>query len=164
MDLIKTLFWISLFIVFYTYLGYGLVLYALVLAKRIFFKNKNIKYDAENLPIVTLFIPAYNEKDYVEQKMKNTMNLNYPKNRLKIVWVTDGSNDGTNLLLQEYDNIQLFHKDEREGKINAMNRVMPFVNSPIVIFSDANTYLGKDSIKHIINCFHKQIICVHEIK
>ena len=63
---------------------------------------------------VTLLIPAYNEKDYVFQKMENTQNLNYPKDKLNIVWVTDGSNDGTNSLLENYENVQLFHKNERK--------------------------------------------------
>ncbi|GAL71542.1 glycosyltransferase [Jejuia pallidilutea] len=93
--------------------------------------------------------------------MKNTQNLNYPKDKLNIVWVTDGSNDGTHSLLENYENVQLFHKDERKGKINAMNRVMPHIKTPIVIFSDANTNLGEDSIMHIVNCFNDEKVgCV----
>ena len=155
MEFLKTLFWILLFIVFYTYVGYGIVLYTMVLIKRIFSKNKvTIKdHNSENLPEVALLIPAYNEKEYVKQKMANTLTLNYPKDKLKIFWITDGSDDGTNNLLEAYDNVQLFHKNERKGKINAMNRVMPYVTSPIVVFSDANTELGKDAIMHIVNCF-----------
>ena len=153
MEFLKITFWILLFIVFYTYIGYGIVLYTMVLIKRFFSAKKNINHSSDNLPEVTLFIPAYNEKDYVDQKMINTVNLDYPKDKLKVFWVTDGSDDGTNTVLEAYDNIQLFHKNERKGKINAMNRVIPFVKSPIVIFSDANTKLGKDAIKHIVNCF-----------
>ena len=153
MEFLKYIFWIILFTVFYTYIGYGIVLYIMVLIKRLYSSNKSIKYKLDKLPEVTIFIPAYNEKDYVVKKMGNTMNLNYPSEKLKIIWVTDGSDDGTNTILEKYENIQLFHKKEREGKINAMNRVMPFVKTQFVIFSDANTELGKDSIKHIINCF-----------
>jgi cellulose synthase/poly-beta-1,6-N-acetylglucosamine synthase-like glycosyltransferase len=98
-------------------------------------------------------IPAYNEKDFVKQKIENSLSLNYPKDKLKIAWVTDGSNDGTNKLVETFEGIEVFHKDERKGKINAMNRVMPFVDTPIVVFSDANTKLGVDSIMHIVNCF-----------
>lgn len=151
MELLELIFWILLFIVFYTYLGYGMVLYVLVKIKRLFNNNSvtQVKYEPE----VTLFIPAYNEKDYVEQKMKNTFELNYPKDKLKIYWVTDGSDDGTNLVLQKYNGVEVFHENQRNGKINAMNRVMPMVTTPIVVFSDANTLLGKDSIKHIVHCF-----------
>ena len=161
MQALEILFWILLLIVVYTYVGYGAILFIAIKLKRLFVKTSNIKSWLEELPEVTLFIPAYNERDYVGQKMENTMNLNYPKSKLKIIWVTDGSNDGTNKLLEKYNNIELFHKDERKGKINAMNRVMPFVESPIVIFSDANTNLGKDSIMHIVKCFaDEKVGCV----
>ena len=153
MEILRIIFWILLFIVFYTYIGYGMVLYSMVLFKRYFFKKKRIIYTTNNEPEVTIFIPAYNEKDCVDQKMTNTVNLNYPKDKIKIIWVTDGSDDGTNEIVEKYANVQLFHKSERKGKINAMNRVIPFVNTPLVVFSDANTKLGKDSIKHIVNCF-----------
>ncbi|REG89764.1 glycosyltransferase family 2 protein [Winogradskyella sediminis] len=153
METLKVLFWILLIIIIYTYVGYGVVLYALVKIKRLFKRKTEDTFSADEWPEVTLLIPAYNESDYVSQKMKNTMQLNYPSDKLKIVWVTDGSNDGTDARLKQYDNVELYHKDERKGKINAMNRVMPFVKTPIVIFSDANTDLGKDSIIHIVNCF-----------
>lgn len=160
MENLKLLFWLLLFIVFYTYIGYGIILYVLVRLKRIF-KTKELKRNSDFQPEVALLIPAYNEKDYVAQKMKNTLELNYPKAKLKIFWVTDGSNDGTNVELEHYKNVQVFHKDERSGKINAMNRAMPKVKSPIVVFSDANTLLGKDSIKHIVACFaNDKVGCV----
>ena len=89
------------------------------------------------------------------------MNLNYPKDKLRLIWVTDGSNDGTNTLLESYSDVEVYHQDQRQGKINAMNRVMPFVKTPLVVFSDANTNLGKDSIMHIVECFEdKNVGCV----
>ena len=161
MKFIELLFWTLLFIIFYTYLGYGIVLFVMVKVKRIFSPRQELKFNQDSLPEVTLLIPAYNEKDYVDQKMKNSQSLNYPKEKLKILWVTDGSDDGTNLLLEKYENVKLFHKDKRNGKINAMNRVMPFVKTPIVIFSVANTALGKDSILHMVNCFQdSKVGCV----
>jgi cellulose synthase/poly-beta-1,6-N-acetylglucosamine synthase-like glycosyltransferase len=93
--------------------------------------------------------------------MKNTMELDYPKEKLKIFWVTDGSDDGTNVRLEKYANVRLFHESKRKGKINAMNRVMPMVKTDIVIFSDANTLLCKASIKHIVHCFaNAKVGCV----
>ncbi|WP_431156703.1 glycosyltransferase [Winogradskyella poriferorum] len=161
MDTLKILFWILLFIIVYTYIGYGILLYAMVKIKRLFSKDCSASVALNEFPEVTLMIPAYNERNYVRQKMENTMHLNYPKDKLKVVWVTDGSNDGTNTLLETYDNVQLFHSNERKGKINAMNRVMPHVKTPLVVFSDANTDLGEDSIMHIVNCFNdKKVGCV----
>ena len=161
MEILKVSFWVLLGIIFYTYIGYGIVLYLMVLIKRRFTGKKTYNLTEDELPEVTLLIPAYNEKDYVVQKMKNTKSLNYPKHKLNVFWVTDGSDDGSNKIVAQYENVTCFHKDERRGKINAMNRVMPFVKTPISIFSDANTDLGKDSIMHIVNCFaDEKVGCV----
>ncbi len=156
MELLKVLFWILIITVFYTYIGYGILLYALVRVKRIYKYWKGHKdaiTEGSELPEVTIFIPAYNERAMVHQKMVNTRGLNYPKNKLKIFWVTDGSDDGTDKLLEKYSDISLFHQKQRQGKINAMNRVMPLVDSPIVVFSDANTELSENSIRYIVACF-----------
>lgn len=153
MLILKTLFWTLAFIVVYTYIGYGLVLYLLVRIRRIFRRNKTTTVANDYQPDVTLFISAYNEKDYVQSKMNNSLQLNYPKDKLKIVWVTDGSDDGTPDLLKQYPQVTVHHLPERNGKISAMNRGMKFVTTPIVIFSDANTMLGKDSIQRIVQLF-----------
>jgi cellulose synthase/poly-beta-1,6-N-acetylglucosamine synthase-like glycosyltransferase len=93
--------------------------------------------------------------------MANTMQLDYPKDKLHIVWVSDGSDDGSFEKLQQYDAIRLFHQKERKGKINAINRVMPEVNTPIVIFSDANTQISKHAIRKIVTSFkHPKVGCV----
>lgn len=164
MESYKLLFWILLSIVFYTYIGYGIILFMLVKLKRLFYKkvsNGTSFNDLIELPEVTLLIPAYNEKDYVLDKIENTNQLNYPKDKLKVVWVTDGSDDGTNEIVKAHENITLFHKDERKGKIDAMNRVMKFVKTPIVVFTDANTKLGKDSVMDIVACFNRKAVgCV----
>jgi cellulose synthase/poly-beta-1,6-N-acetylglucosamine synthase-like glycosyltransferase len=69
------------------------------------------------------------------------------------MWVTDGSNDSTPELLATYKDIEVLHKPERSGKIAAMNRAVKHVKTPIVIFSDANTLLGKESIRKIAEMF-----------
>ena len=145
-------FWISLFIIFYSYLGYGILLFFLVKLKRLFSKPTDAGSDLFE-PEVTLFVAAYNEKDYIFEKVNNSFNLDYPREKVKHVWVTDGSDDGTPELLKQYDGVEVYHVDERGGKIGAMNRGMKFVKTPIVIFSDGNTTLGKDSIREIVNLF-----------
>ncbi len=161
MELLKLLFWILLFIVFYTYIGYGMLLYLIIKIRRILGIGKKAAIDYSFEPEVTLFIAAYNEKDYVEAKMKNSFELEYPKEKLNIVWVTDGSDDGTPELLKQYTNTTVHHLAARNGKIGAMNRGMEFVKTPIVIFSDANTMLGKESIRRIVNQFGDETVgCV----
>lgn len=80
--------------------------------------------------------------------------MEYPTEKLHLIWVTDGSDDGTPEYIKEkYPNIELYHKPERNGKIAAMNRGSHFVKTPIVIFSDANTMLGLESVRRIVNMF-----------
>ncbi|MGK0446489.1 MAG: cellulose synthase/poly-beta-1,6-N-acetylglucosamine synthase-like glycosyltransferase [Polaribacter sp.] len=153
MEILKITFWSLLFIIVYTYVGYGVLLYVIIKIRRFFKVGKKVEVDYSYEPEVTLFIAAYNEKDYVAEKMKNTLSLDYPKEKLNIVWVTDGSDDGTPDLLKGYPNTTVHHLDERNGKIGAMNRGMDFVKTPIVVFSDANTNLGKESIRRIVNLF-----------
>jgi len=161
MESLKILFWALLFIIVYTYVGYGILLFFIIKIRRLFKIGNKKEIDPTYEPEVTLFIAAYNEKDYVEAKMKNTLELEYPKEKLNIIWVTDGSDDGTPDLLKDYPNTIVHHLDARNGKIGAMNRGMAFVKTPIVIFSDANTNLGKESIRRIANLFgNPKVGCV----
>lgn len=161
MDTLKILFWILLFIIVYTYVGYGILLFLIIKIRRFLKIGKKIEIDPTYEPEVTLFIAAYNEKDYVAAKMKNTLELEYPKEKMNIIWVTDGSDDGTPDMLNGYPNTTVHHLDARNGKIGAMNRGMEFVKTPIVIFSDANTNLGKESIRRIVNLFsNPKVGCV----
>lgn len=169
MNTLTTLFFILLFIVFYTYLGYGILLWILVKIKQIFHPAPNENADgasktsglSEALPEVTLFITAYNEEKVVNGKMKNCHELDYPKDKLKIVWVTDGSNDHTNDKLKEYADATVLFTPERKGKTAAMNRGMRFVTTPIVVFTDANTFINNQAIREIVNCFNNpKVGCV----
>jgi len=151
---LKILFWLFLFIVFYAYLGYGILLFILVKLKRLFSKNKTAP-NPDYEPEVSLFVAAYNEKDFVDAKIANSFSLEYPPEKVRQVWVTDGSNDGTPDSLRKYSNkgVEVYHESKRGGKIGAMNRGMQFVKTPIVIFSDGNTMLGKESIRRIVKMF-----------
>lgn len=153
MEALKILFWIALFVIFYSYLGYGMLLFVLVKLKRMFRPQPQKTSISNYEPEVTLFVSAFNEKDYVAEKVKNAKSLGYDQGKVKQIWVTDGSDDGTPELLRNYEGVEVYHQDERAGKIAAMNRGMQFVNTPIVIFSDANTELGPDSIQEIVNLF-----------
>ncbi len=161
MKVFEILFWFCLFIMFYSYIGYGILLYLLVSIKRLVTKNSKSSYDTQYEPEVTLLVTAYNERDFVEAKVKNSFELDYPKDKIKYLWVTDGSDDGTPEILKQYKNIKVYHQNERCGKIAAMNRGVKFVDTPIVIFSDANTNLGKNSVKEIVKMFsNPKVGCV----
>jgi len=170
MNTLEILFFVLLFIVFYTYVGYGILLWILVKIKQSFISF----YDTDepeqetcrngnntDLPEITLFITAYNEEQVVDGKMKNCQELDYPKEKLHIVWVTDGSNDRTNEKLKAYPDVTLLFVPERKGKTAAMNRGMGFVTTPLVIFTDANTFINPQAVREIVKCFnHPQVGCV----
>ncbi|MEA3445147.1 MAG: glycosyltransferase family 2 protein [Bacteroidota bacterium] len=158
---LKIIFWLFVFIIFYAYIGYGILLYIIVKLRRMLGIYKPYTENADYEPDVTLFVAAYNEKDYVAAKVRNSFDLNYPKEKVQHVWVTDGSDDGTPDILRKYERLKVYHKPERGGKIGAMNRGMEFVKTPIVIFSDGNTNLGKDSIREIVKLFRNpKVGCV----
>ncbi|MBV5315065.1 MAG: glycosyltransferase family 2 protein, partial [Prolixibacteraceae bacterium] len=87
MDIIQIIFWILLFIIFYAYVGYGILLFILVKMKQIFSSKKQFPANSDFEPEVTLFIAAYNEKDFVDAKVKNSRELEYPAGKLHQVWV-----------------------------------------------------------------------------
>ncbi|MEA5046228.1 MAG: glycosyltransferase family 2 protein [Petrimonas sp.] len=146
------LFWICMFLVFYTYIGYGIVLWMAVKVKELFSSQKVFELP-EVLPEVTLFITAYNEEEMVDEKMANCLSLDYPRDKLHIFWVTDGSNDGTNERLANYQDVTIIFQPQRQGKSAAINRGMKSVTTPIVIFTDANTSINRKAVKEIVKAF-----------
>ena len=147
-------FWLLIFIVFYSYLGYGILLGLLVKLKKKFSKSQTTppQYD---LPEVTFLVAAFNEELWIEEKIQNSLALDYPKEKIHFFFVTDGSNDSTADRIVDFKNtegyhIELFHQPERRGKIAAVERVMPFVKTPIVVFTDANTDINPDAIRKIV--------------
>ncbi|WP_254560881.1 glycosyltransferase family 2 protein [Dyadobacter diqingensis] len=142
----KILFWLSLFIVFYTFLGYGILLYFLVRIRRILKGKRVLPGLDQDFPSLTLVVAAYNEEDLIVEKIQNTLSLNYPADRLRLLFITDGSNDKTPDLIALYPQIKLMHSAARNGKIHAIHRAMHEVDSEVVVFTDANTFLNKDAL------------------
>ena len=152
---LKILFWAMLLIVFYTYIGYGILLYIIIRLKR-FFRGKPreaVLPPDEELPDMTLLICAYNEEDVVAEKMKNTLAIDYPKDKFRIMWVTDGSNDHTNELLKAYPEVDIVFSPERRGKSAALKHGLRELKTRYVAFTDANTMLNPSAMKEIARQF-----------
>jgi cellulose synthase/poly-beta-1,6-N-acetylglucosamine synthase-like glycosyltransferase len=145
----EIIFWIGIGLITYTYFGYPVMLYILVLTKRLFFPEKKQYYVEKEMPELSLIIACYNEGEVIRAKIENTLNLNYPSDKLNIFFVTDGTSDGSEKIVDEFKEINLLHSEERKGKNAAINRVLPFLKSPILIFCDANTFLNRDAILNI---------------
>lgn len=150
---IKILFWIFFFVVFYTYLGYGMLIWTLNRLKS-YFKKTSLASGLPGFePFVALVIAAFNEEDYIEDKIKNTLSLNYPAEKLGIYFITDGSDDRTPDIIKRYPRLTLLHQVARRGKAAAMNRAMNFVKEPFVVFCDANTVLNEDCIREMVKFY-----------
>ncbi len=142
-------FWICLFIIFYTFFGYGLFLYFIIKLKRLFKKPFQFATQ-QKLPSVSLIVAAFDEEDTIEEKIKNCLELSYPKDKLKIIFVTDGSSDRTAELVSNNAAVTLLHEDIRAGKMAAIKRAMPFIHSDITVFTDANTFLNPTAINELV--------------
>lgn len=142
-------FWISFFIIFYTFFGYGILLYLLVRIKRLF-KKPFLFSQLYDLPTVTVIVAAFNEEDLIEEKIRNCLELNYPKNKVQFIFITDGSSDRTPELVGKHPEIQLLHENQRLGKMAAIKRAMPFVSGYATVFTDANTFLNEDALTQLL--------------
>ncbi len=158
------LFWVCLILVFYTYLGYGMLLFIILRIKRLICGTKpevELPKDEQTLPEVTLMICAYNEEEVIAEKMENIRQLDYPADKLCVMWVTDGSNDSSNDLLSQYEEVKLVFSPERRGKAAAMQHGLRENKAEFVVFTDANTMLNAQSIKEIVRQFMKEnVSCV----
>lgn len=149
MDYTLLFFWLSLGILCYCYIGYGILAFLLTRLKKV---GRSSKTGAEpsGLMPVSLVVTAYNEESVLEQKINNILDIDYPADLLQVIFVTDGSSDTSTELIRRYPFITLLHQPERKGKYAAIKRAMLSVNSPVVIFSDANTILNRECLKKIV--------------
>lgn len=140
------LFWLSLFIVFYTYLGYPALIWVLAQGK------KDPEYSPDFFPTVSLVIPAYNEEVVIEKKIENSLELEYPSDKLQILVAADGSDDGTPELVRKFEDqgVDLNYDPKRAGKLAAMTRALARCTGEIVVFSDANTMYQPDSVSKLV--------------
>ena len=153
--IIKVIFWGSLLLVFYAFIGYGMLIWLFNNMTR---KTTSRKVVKEYQPAVTFVIPAYNEERWIIDKIQNSVQLDYPPDKIKFLIVSDGSDDRTKALVEQYEipkgtQIEHFHESERKGKIAAVERIMSFIDTPITLFTDANTMLNKKAVQNMVQHF-----------
>ena len=123
--------------------------------KRIIVRNGKIKL--KNYPSVTITAPCWNEENTVEKTARSLLNLNYPKDKLKIFLVDDGSTDGTlNVInkFKDYPNVKVFHK-ENGGKYTALNLGLEHCDTDFFGGLDADSFVHPESLVRIMSYFEK---------
>lgn len=153
MTIFQFIFVFSLLLIFYAFFGYGILLYGLVWIKRHLVHSSTVHSSHVFEPEVSLVIPCFNEADILKEKILNSLKLDYPPSKLKIYFITDGSDDNSKEVIMNFPEVRLLHENRRGGKTAAENRAMKFITSPIVIFSDANTILNRDAVRNMVRRF-----------
>ncbi len=142
-------FWVTSFLVVWTYVGYYLFLWVL---------SRFSKPENENGPFtppVSIIITAYNEGANIRAKIDNTLGVDYPSENMEIIIVSDGSTDETNDIVQSfsYKNVRLLALPTRSGKDFSQGQGVAVANGDILILTDTTTLLKKDAINKIVRGF-----------
>lgn len=148
---LRILFWISFFLVGYCYLGYGLVALLFLLFKGR--KKEPAPVDSAVLPSISLVITAFQEAGSLQKKLENIRALDYPASLLKVLLVIDEPDERSQEILKGYPAVNVLIQSERTGKYIAICRAMELVDTPIVVFSDANCVLNRLSLKKMVSHF-----------
>ncbi|WP_207432149.1 glycosyltransferase family 2 protein [Sabulibacter ruber] len=153
MGVLEISLWIAFAVVFYTYFGYALVAWIMAKGALLLRKPKALTFFE---PDVTLVVPAYNEASILESKIENCLSLDYPRKKLKIIFITDGSTDNCGEILANYPQVLHLHSPVRGGKALAENRAMQYVQTPYVIFTDCNSFLNKEAVREMVKHYQDQ--------
>ena len=146
---------VCLFIPVYVYAGYPALLW---LASRC--KRPHGQGDAGHEPSVTLVISCYNEADVIARKLENSLALDYPGNKLAILVVSDGSDDGTDNIVKGFADkgIRLIRQEGRLGKTMGLNLAVEAADSEIIVFSDANAMYDTQAVRYLVRHFsHEKV-------
>lgn len=144
----KIIFWISIGIIFYVYVGYPLLL--IILSK---FIKKPVK-EGRIEPSVSMIIAAYNEEKVIGEKLENSLSLNYPKDKLEIIVASNGSTDKTDSIVKKYSKRGVrLESYKKAKKTNAQNLTVPRAKGEIIVFSDANAIYHKDTLRQLMRNF-----------
>jgi biofilm PGA synthesis N-glycosyltransferase PgaC len=147
--MVHRIFWFSFAFVFYIYLGYpGLLLVWRRIGSR---PVKKRFYE----PTVTIVIAAHNERERIEARLRNCLELDYPRDKLQIIVSLDGPTDGTEFAVWKYaaQGVEMIHSREHTGKAAALNRALGRATGEIVVFADARQTFGRRAIRELLSNF-----------
>jgi cellulose synthase/poly-beta-1,6-N-acetylglucosamine synthase-like glycosyltransferase len=141
----EVLFWLSLAALLYVYIGYPLLL---VLISR-FIRRRLPKQNYE--PFLSILIAAYNEEAGIHKKLEQTLSLEYPREKMEVIVLSDGSTDRTDEIVQSLNDprVRLLHITGRMGKTNAQNEGVKHARGDVLVFSDATTIYHAEALRYL---------------
>ena len=156
----EALFWCSLGLVLYTYFFYPVVLFVFYSVAQLhsdwlyLFGGKDRRVPAllgDAVPNISFVIPAFNEEARLPEKLANLRTMDYPSEKIQIIFVSDGSTDSTNYILTTAEglNIETIILPRRSGKATALNHAIERARHDIVVFSDASTLFARDTLRKL---------------
>jgi cellulose synthase/poly-beta-1,6-N-acetylglucosamine synthase-like glycosyltransferase len=169
----EVLFFLSLGIIVYTYFVYPAILFLgyslsqLCRDWRYLMERPNRRVaplKEDQIPTVSVLVPAYNEEAHLFAKIANIQEMDYPQEKLQIIFVSDGSTDRTNEILRNRicSNSESIFLAHRSGKASALNRAVQQARNEILIFSDTSTLFARDAIRKLVRHFadaHVGAVC-----
>ena len=146
------LFWLSLMLLGFVYLGYPAIIALFSLMPKVVMKRDSQR------PSVSILIPAHNEAAVIEETLRNKLRLDYPANRLEILVVSDASSDGTDAIVERVAGdspvpIRLHRQEPRQGKTVGINTLVTMARGEIIAFADANSTWAEDALAKLVRNF-----------
>ncbi len=151
--MLVVIFWLSGLTILFTYAGYPLLLRVLTTLRPM--PRRGIQEAVPFMPRVTLLVSVYNEEKSIEAKIQNALALDYPRQLVDILVVSDGSTDRTDAIVARYagNGVRLLRCEGRIGKTACLNRAVPRARGDIVVFSDANSEYERGAIRELVRPF-----------
>jgi len=143
----QIILYLSIAIISYIYVLYPIAIY---LFSKVY-SDKTQEVDSF-YPSVCILIAAYNEEKYVLDKINNSLEQMYPKDKLKVILVSDGSTDRTLELANSisHDVLKVINVEKRQGKANAINTALTHINEEVIVFTDANVFLHDNAVRELV--------------
>lgn len=166
MIIIQVIFWLSLFLIFHTYILFPLILQLLTTRKKTnkFQEQQGDPDDTEGLPFLSVLIAAYNEEEVIEEKIRSVLSSDYPSDRLEILVGSDNSTDKTNEILydleKEYPRLKVSVCFERTGKPGVINQLAQKAKGDILVITDANVMLDQSSLRILASSFNNREVAL----
>lgn len=145
--LLSLLLWASVLVIVYSYLIYPGLLWIMTLRKRPPCYAEFVEW-----PTVSLILAARNEAAVIREKIENSLALDYPRDKLQVIVVSDCSTDGTDEIVRSFEErgIELCRMDAQSGKTTAQNAGVRMASGEILVFSDANSMYAVDALRELL--------------